>query len=141
MQANDIRKVYASGTAHSIDNVDEAIDFGTTDPSLKLTAPGRYLILSRVSLVYDTATAAGEVITIKLVNDTTGVDVSDCATTITLGAGVALAGPLGSYNLPAVTLVVDNDNTEISLHALVSADLAVGTIDVTEAEIVALKVC
>lgn len=50
--------VHAAGTVYALTNTAATLDFGTTDPTLTLTAAGTYLITCSVTLDYNAATFA-----------------------------------------------------------------------------------
>ncbi len=57
----------AAGTVYTLTNTAAAVDFGTTDPVIVLTKPGRYLLIARVTLNYVGATYAAErTVTLKI---------------------------------------------------------------------------
>ncbi len=141
MQANDVRTVYASGTAYSLTDTSAALDFGTTDPSFTLTQPGSYLLISRATLKYTGATfAAVQTATLKLrrTNNTPG-DVVGATTTRSLDIVTTASGGLGSVQLPSVIYQTNNNNDILTIYGVLSAATGAGTVDVSEAEIIAIR--
>jgi len=141
MQPSDVRQVYASGTAYTLTNSSAAVDFGTTDPSLTLAQPGTYLIFSRANLKYTGATfAASRTVTLKLrrTNNTAG-DLSNASTTFLTDIITTLTYTAGVVQLPPVLYTTSNDSDVISLFGDVSAAPSAGSLDITAAEIIAIR--
>lgn len=141
MQATDVKTIYAAGTAYQLTNATAALDFGTTDPSLTLGLPGTWLLMSRVNLKYTAATfAAVRTVTITLnrsnntaaaITGATSTFLTDIITTLTYTAGIVM--------LPSVLYTTENNNDIIRLQGLIDTVPSAGSMDVTAAEIVAIR--
>lgn len=133
--------VYAAGTAYSLTATPAALDFGTTDPTKVIDVAGTYLIFSRAYLKYNAATYAGtQTATIKLrrTNNTAG-DLTNATTTATLRIITTITDTVGIMELPPVLYTTANIDDSISIFGSVSAVPAAGSVDVTEASIVAIR--
>lgn len=138
MQAQDVRSVYASGTAYSLTNSSAALDFGTTDPSLTLTQVGTWLILSRVVLKFTGATfAATKDVTLALKDSTSSTTIK--STVIPTGVTSTITGPLGNVVIPACLYTVTNDKAVLNLYGSVATTPSAGSLDASEAEIIAIR--
>lgn len=141
MQPNDVRQVYASGTAYTLTNTSTALDFGTTDPSVTLTQPGTYLIFSRANLKYTGATfAASRTVTLKLSRtNNTAADVTNATATFLTDIITTLTYTAGIVQLPPVLYTTSNDSDVITIKGDVSVVPTAGSLDVTAAEIIAVR--
>lgn len=141
MQASDVRQVYASGTAYSLTNTSTALDFGTTDPSVTLTQPGTYIIFSRANLKYAGATfAASRTVTLKLSRtNNTAADLTNGSTTFLTDIITTLTYTAGIVQLPPVLYTTSNDSDIITIKGDVSVVPTAGSLDVTAAEIIAIR--
>lgn len=141
MQASDVRQVYASGTAYSLTNTSTALDFGTTDPSITLTQPGTYIIFSRANLKYTGATfAASRTVTLKLSRtNNTAADVTNATATFLTDIITTLTYTAGIIQLPPVLYTTTNDSDIITIKGDVSVAPTAGSLDVTAAEIIAIR--
>lgn len=133
--------VYASGTAYSMTASDAAIDFGTTDPSLTLDKAGTYLLIGRAFLKYNAATYAGsQTATVKLRRtNNTAADVTSATTTVTLRIITTITDSVGVISIPAVIYTTSNSDDVISAYGSLSATPSAGSVDVSEASIVAIR--
>jgi len=132
--------VHAAGTAYSLTNVAALLDFGTTDSTLVITAPGTWLILTRVRYDYNAATfAAVRTVTTALRRtNNTAADVissawkTDIITTLTYTAHFQV--------LPPVLYTTANSDDILQLWASVNTVPSAGSLDAVEAEIVCVKI-
>lgn len=141
MQASDVRQVYASGTAYSLTDTSAALDFGTTDPSVTLAQPGTYIIFSRANLKYTGATfAASRTVTLKLSRtNNTAADLTNGSTTFLTDIISTLTYTAGVIQLPPVLYTTTNDSDVITIKGDVSVVPTAGSLDVTAAEIIAIR--
>lgn len=141
MQATDVRQVYASGTVYSLTNTSTALDFGTTDPSVTLNAPGTWLIFSRCNLKYTAATfAASRTVTLKLsrTNNTAG-DITNATVTFLTDIITTLTYTAGVVSIPPVLYTTTNADDAITIKGDVGVVPTAGSLDVTAAEIIAIR--
>lgn len=140
MQSNDVRTVYASGTAYTLTNSAAALDFGTTDPSLTLTQPGTYLLMGRATLSYAGATfAANRTATIKLSRtNNTAADVTG-ATTAHITNITETVTYTETVTIPPVLYTTANNDDVIVIKGSVNTVPSAGTLDVSEASIMAIR--
>lgn len=139
---NSVTAVYAAGTAYSLTNSAALLDFGTTDPSLTLTEPGTYLLLARTKIDYTGATfAAVRTVTIKLRRtNNTASDLTNGASTFLTDIITALTYTAGTIFLPPIIYMTSNFNDNIQLFGSINTVPTAGSIDISEAEIVAIKI-
>lgn len=131
--------VYAAGTAYSMTNSAAAITFGTTSPALVITSPGVWLILARARVDYNGATfAASRTGTVKIrrTNNTAADQIStqfltDIITTLTY--------TLADIVVPPLIYTTTNSDDALALYGDVGVVPSAGSLDVSEAEIVAVK--
>lgn len=137
-----VLKTYGAGTAYSLTGTSALVDLGTTDPTLVLTKPGSYLVFARVTAKYTGATfAANQTLTVKIRRtNNTAADLTNATTTQTLGVVTTVTDGIGSISLPPVVYRTFNTNDSISLYGILSATPSAGSVDITEAEIVAVRV-
>lgn len=138
----NVETVYGAGTADAlaVDGTQVAIDLGTTDPVITLGEAGRYLILAQVKLEYTGATITTQTVSFKLRRtNNTAADVADSGVLIDLPAATTLTHTYGVINLPPVEYVTSNADDAISIFGAVSAATGAGTIDVSAASIVAIR--
>lgn len=141
IQSDDVLSVYAAGTAYSLTNVSAALDFGTTDPALTITKPGTWLLMGRVYLKYNAATYAGnQTVTLKLRRtNNTAADVTNATHTATLRIITTITDSIGILPLPPVIYSTSNVDDAISIFGALSAAPAAGSVDATEASIIAIR--
>lgn len=131
----------AVGTAYSLTNAAAAVVFGTTSPSITVTAAGTYLILGSVNLKYNAATmAANRIVTItfRRTNNTAGnIGTARTGTTriITL-----ITDDMGVFALSPVIYTTTNSTDIITIFASMDTVPSAGSLDVFEAEIYAIRI-
>lgn len=133
---------YAAGTAYSLTATPAQLNFGTTDPGITITRAGTYLIFARARVDLAGATfAAVKTATMKLrrVNNTAG-DLTNASAALLLNIVTTLTGNVGHCVIPPVIYTTTNIDDQIQLFGSVSELPAVGTVDVTEAEIIAIPI-
>jgi len=128
---NTTTTAYGAGSAYSFTNTAAAIDFGTTDPAIVLTAAGTYLLLGQVNLAYNGATVVAETATIKIRRtNNTAADVS-AVVVLDLPAATTVTNTYGIFQIPPVVYTTTNTDDALALFGNVSAALGAGTIDAT----------
>jgi len=135
------RTVYGAGTAYSLTNTAAAIDFGTTDPAISITAAGTYLILAQVNLAYAAATVVAETATIKVRRTNNTAADASAVVVLDLPVATTLTHTYGIFPIPPFIYTTTNTDDALSLFGNVSAALGAGTIDATAigTSIVALR--
>lgn len=138
---DDTFSVYGAGTAYTLTATSAAVDMGTTDPVIVINKAGTYLIQARVNYQLVGATfAANRTITTKLRRtNNTAADVTNSSTAIGSGVITTITGPLGVIELPAVLYTTTAITDSITLYADVSVLPLAGTLVITEASIVAVR--
>lgn len=133
--------VYAAGTAYTMTASAAVLTFGTTSPTLVLDKAGTYLITAKANLENVGATfAANRDVTLKLTrtNNTPG-DLAHSTTVFGTGVTTTVTGLLALAGLPAVIYTTTNTTDSISIEGLVSVVPTAGSLQVTEASIVAIR--
>lgn len=129
-----------AGTAYALTDTAAAINLGTTDPVVTLGAAGTYLLLATVQLEANGATVVAQTAALKLRRtNNTAADVTDSPVTIDLPVMTTLTHTLGTYVLPPVLYTTTNDDDALTIFANLSATLSAGTIDASDANIVAIR--
>lgn len=137
---NDL-SVYAAGTAYTLTNTSAQVTFGTTSPIKVIDSAGTYLITVRCLVDYSAATVSAETATIKLRRtNNTAADVTGATTTLDLPVATTLTHSYGSVTLPPVLYVTTASDDSLSIFANVSATLGAGSIKISEASIVAVRI-
>lgn len=133
--------VYAAGTAYQLTNTAALLNFGTTDPSLTITSAGVWLLLSRVRIDYTGATfAAVRTGALKLRRtNNTAADITNSPCGFLTDIITTLTYTLGSFNLPPIIYTTTNSDDVIEIWGSISVVPTAGSIDASEAEIVAIK--
>ena len=138
---NSTLTVYAVGTAYSLTNTAALLNFGTTDPSLTITEPGTYLILSRAELDYNGATfAASRTVTLKLPRtNNTAADLTNGTLVAKTEIVTTVTATMGDFGLPPVIYTTANNNDIIQIFGDVDTVPTAGSLDASSAEIIAIR--
>jgi hypothetical protein len=133
--------VYASGTAYVLTATPALLDFGTTDPSLVINAPGVWLILARARIDNNAkTTAAVRTITLKLRRtNNTAADIANSSTGIKTAIMTTLTFTLATVDLQPIIYTTTNSDDIIQLWGSADDISGAGTFDAVEASIVAVK--
>lgn len=133
--------VYGSGTAYQLTATPALIDMGTTDPSLTITSAGVWLILARVRVDYTGSTfAAVRTGTIKLRRtNNTAADIANSSGSFLTDIITTLTYTLDIFELQPIIYTTTNSNDILQLFGSISVVPTAGSIDVSEASIVAIK--
>jgi len=135
------KTVYGAGTAYSLTASPAAVDLGTTDPEVTLDQAGTYLLLARALLKYTGATIpANQVATIKLRRtNNTAADVTNAVTNIALDVVTTRTGLVADVTIPPTLYTTLNDDDVIAMFGGLDGLPSLGSVDVTEACILALR--
>lgn len=138
---NSNLSVYASGTLYSLTNAAAAVDFGTTDPVITISEPGTYLLLARLRFDYNGATfAAVQTIAAKLRRlNNTAADLTNAVAGMKTQIITTQTFTAGDVNIPPTIYTTVNNNDQIQIFASIGVVPSAGSVDVAEAEIVAIK--
>lgn len=133
---------YAAGTVYSLTNAAAKVVFGTTSPAIVINEAGTYVIFARCRVDYTAATfAAVRTVSAKLRRtNNTAADLTGAATSLLTQIITLLSFTAGYMVLPPVIYTTVNVNDAIELQALVNTVPTAGTIDITEAEIIAIRI-
>lgn len=131
---------YASGTAYSLTASDAAVDFGTTDPTITFATAGTYLLQGRALLTYNGATyAANQTATLHLQRtNNTPAAIANATTIATLRILTTVTDTVGVMPLPPVIYTAAAGDV-VTVYGSVSATPAAGSVQCTEASIVATR--
>lgn len=131
----------AAGTAYTLTATAAALDFGTTDPTITLTGPGTYMIMARAKVDYSAATfAAVRTATLKLRRtNNTAADLTGGTATFLTQIITTLTYTAGLLPLPTVIYTTTNTDDVIKIFGDVSVLPTAGSIDVSAAELIAIK--
>lgn len=132
--------VFAAGTVYTLTNAAAAVDFGTTDPALTITAPGTYLITARARIENVGATfAATRLLTLKLRRtNNTAADLTNGAALFNTPVITALTSTLTTLTW-SVTYTTANSDDAIAMFALIGTVPSAGSCTIDEASIVAVR--
>lgn len=133
--------VYAAGTAYPLTATPALLDFGTTDPSLVIDAPGVWLIMARARIDNNAkTTAAVRTITLKLRRtNNTAADISNSSTSCKTAIMTTLTFTLEECELPPIVYTTTNSDDIIQIWGSADDISGAGTFDAVEASIVAIK--
>jgi hypothetical protein len=131
----------AAGTSATITDTAGILDFGTTDPSLTINAPGTYQIFAQVELLYSAwkSTAITLTISLERTNDTPA---QLCKSDIILPntAAAEITQPLLSLLLPVAVYTTTVDTNIIEIWGELSGPASVsGSVLASAAKITAVK--
>lgn len=133
--------VYAAGTSYQLTATPALIDFGTTDPSLVITSPGVWLITARARVDYTGATFAAVRTGTLLIRRTnnTAADIANSSNGFLTEIITTLTYTLDVINFPPIIYTTVNSDDILQLWGSISVIPTAGSIDVSEASIVAVK--
>lgn len=131
----------AAGTAYSLTATPAALDFGTTDPAITIAVAGTYMINARVKVDYNGATFAASqdmTFTLRRTNNT-AADLTNGESVLGTGVTTIETSTLGYIDLPTVYYTTANTNDAITIFGDVSVIPSAGSLDVSGAEISAVR--
>lgn len=133
--------VYASGTSYQLTATPALLNFGTTDPQLTISSAGTWLILARARLDYNGATfAAVRTATLKVRRtNNTPADIANTSAGVLTDIITTLTYTLAIVGLQPIIYVTTNANDVLELWGSVSVVPSAGSLDASEASIVAIK--
>lgn len=131
---------FAAGTIYSLTNTAALIDFGTTDPSITLTAPGTYLILARARIDYNAATfAAVRTATLKLRRtNNTAADLANGAVAAKTDILTLITSTFCEKAWWALYTTANSDDI-IQLFGSLDVVPTAGSLDIAEASLIAIQ--
>ena len=131
----------SAGTAYTMTASSAQIAFGTTTPSITLNKAGTYLLLARVNYQLVGATfASNRNVTTKLRRtNNTPADITNSSTVIGTNVTTTATGSLAALPLPPVVYTTTNTTDVITLFGDVSVIPSAGSLQATEANIVAIR--
>jgi hypothetical protein len=133
---------YAAGTAYQLTTTAAKLDFGTTDPSITLTAAGTYQLFARARIDYNGATfAANRFVTLKIRRtNNTAADIANSPATFQTAIITTQTYTAAVLNLPVVVYTTANTNDVLELWGSIDTGPTAGSIDAVESEIVAIRI-
>lgn len=131
---------YAAGTAYTLTTTSSAVAFGTTSPTITLPASGTYMIWPTAKINYVGATfLSSRTITMKLRRtNNTAADVANSSTASQTQVVTLLSFTLGTPAIPVVAYTGSAGDV-ISMFAGIDVAPTVGSVQVTEASLVAVQ--
>ena len=138
---DDTYAAYAAGSAYTLTATSAAIDFGTTDPSITLAKAGTYLLLASATVqLVGASFAANQAVTIKARRtNNTAADVTNAVAALGTGVRTTITEGLGVIQLPAVLYTTTAITDVVTLFGDVAVVPGVGSIQVTAASILAVR--
>jgi hypothetical protein len=129
----------AAGTVYALTGTNAAVTFGSTSPAIVINAAGTYLIIATARLSYNGATiASNRTATLKLRRtNNTAADVG-ASRTITTDIVTAKTESLDTVTILAVYTTATATDA-IELEGVIDVIPTVGTLDVTQAQIHAVR--
>jgi hypothetical protein len=138
VDSNVYKQTKSAGTVATISTSDAILNFGTTDPSIKLSGAGTYLINSNVLLDYVTtrlATRDTVVIKIKRANNTaTNID-----SIILFAPADTMNRIWGQFSIPDIIYTTSNSNDSLQINAYLKHATTHGYIRANKAQITAVR--
>ncbi len=133
---------FAVGSAYSVTNSSAAVTFGTTNPVIRLTTAGTYLLFVPITVQFNGATfGSNATVTLKIRRtNNTAADVSNSTTTFGTGVVTTASGVLTRAQLPLVGYTTSNTDDLLTVYADVSAGPSAGSLQITSCSVLALKV-
>lgn len=131
---------YAAGTAYTLTATPAALDFGTTDPTITIAVAGTYLIQSGVGVNYNGATYTGTpsmAFKLRRTNNT-AADLANGARSVALPVLTSFTGG-DAFPLPGVVYTATAGDI-VTIFGSVSALPSAGSVTVTSADIVAIRI-
>lgn len=134
--------VYAGGTAYSFTNAAALLNFGTTDPSLTISAPGIYLIFARVRVDLTAATfAAVRNLTLKLRRtNNTAADITNSSMGAKTPITTTETFTMGIFDLQPLVYTTTNSDDVLEIWGGLDTVPSAGSLDAVEASIVAVRI-
>lgn len=136
------RSAYSAGTVYTLTATPAAVDFGTTDPVITLTQPGTWMIFGRAKVDYVGSTfAAVRAVTIKLRRtNNTAADLTSGTVVQSTNIITTLTYTMGEFVIPPIVYTTTNADDAITIFSDVAVLPTAGTITVSEASIVAVRI-
>ena len=133
--------VYAAGTAYSLTNTPALLNFGTTDPSLTITKAGTWLLLGRVNIKYNGATfIASRTVTIKIRRtNNTAADIANTTSAFATGIVTTFTENFAVADMQPVFYTTTNTNDVLEIWGSIDTVPSAGSIDTTEASLIAIR--
>lgn len=134
------QSVYATGTAYSLTQTTALLHFGTTDPSLTITTTGTYLLMARINIDYNSAAMATQRTLSFTLQRSSGTPASiNNSSTSFITVGINANYTAGIIDLPPVFYAA-TANDVIQIWGKVDTLPTSGSIDITEASLIAIRV-
>jgi hypothetical protein len=133
---------FAAGTVYTLTATSAAVDFGTTDPSLVISAAGTYSIRAMVKVSLNGATfVANQTLTIKLRRtNNTAADVANSTTTYVVPIVTTLTNTLAVIPLPEILYTTALTNDAVTIFADIAVLPSAGSITISEASLIAVRI-
>jgi hypothetical protein len=137
-----IIETVGAGTAYTVTNTSAAVDLGTTDPVVVLSAAGTYKIRGWSVIDFTGATfAADKAVTIKLrrTNNTAG-DLTGGSVTLHTGIVTTATWTMAVVEWEASAYTTSNTDDSVTVFVDVATAPSAGSLQVTQAKVVAQRI-
>lgn len=133
---------YSSGTPYTLTTTSAKVDFGSSDPVITIPAAGTYLIFTNLKVEYVGATTlVAQALNFKLRRtNNTASDLSNAATTFNVPVITLLTQTGGDCDIAPVLYTTTNSNDVIELWGQRGGNVSVGSLQVGEASVVAVRI-
>lgn len=133
--------VYAAGTVYPLTATPALLDFGTTDPSLVITAAGTWALFARARIDFNgLGVADGRTVTIKLRRtNNTAADLGNGSVGFKCPVNTTGTGTAIIFDIPLIIYVTTNATDILQIYGSVSVVDNAGNLQAVEASIVAVK--
>jgi hypothetical protein len=129
-----------SGSVYALTDTAAAVNLGTDDPTITLGVAGTYLLFASAQLEYAAATITTQTAALKLRRtNNTAADITGSTVAIDLPVVTTLTHTVGIFQTPPVLYTTTEDDDAITIFANLSAAAGAGAVNVSDANIVAVR--
>ena len=132
---------YGTGTNAPINNTTGLLTFGTTSPTITITAAGTYFVTAGLSQYFNNANfSTPRTATYKVRrSNNTATDLTETLVTNLLSTGGAMTMDAGGWSLPGAIYTTSNTNDVLEVWATLDGNPASGNFEAKKGWIVAIK--
>lgn len=133
---------YSSGSVYTLTTTSSKVTFGTTSPSITIPAAGTYLIFSNIKLQYTgLTTLVTQTCSFKVRRtNNTASDITNAITTFNVPVVTLLTSTAGDCDIAPIIYTTTNNNDVLEIWGNSGASVSVGSIQVGEASLVAIRI-
>ncbi len=129
----------SSGTAYTLTNSSAAVVFGTTSPTITLTAAGQYLLIARCRVEHAGATYGSSQLISVTVERTNNTPAAVTGASMFLNTGVRTTITETAGNLMSFAPYTGTVGDVVTLKALVAATPSAGSTTISQAVLIAIR--